>query len=1651
MKESLKTDIHTPLLSILYKFRDAAKSEREKGTYFEELVLLYFRNEPYYKDYYSDVWMYSDWAKLEGKDARDVGIDLVAKTRTTNEIHAIQCKFYDADYKIQKADIDSFFTASGQKPFVKRIIVSTTNLWSEHADGALHNQTPPVTKIDLSDLENSVIDWNKFKSKEVVPLREQKKLRDHQKEALLGVTRGFQTADRGKLIMACGTGKTFTSLKIAEEMAGKGKRVLFLVPSLSLLSQSLTEWTQESAIELHSYAVCSDSEVGKKRDKNEDVVETIETDLKYPATTDAKRLAEEVGKRHDQSHMTVVFSTYHSIQVISDAQKKHKMEDFDLVICDEAHRTTGATFESEDESHFVKVHDNSFLKATKRLYMTATPRIYGDTAKVSAEKDNVTLCSMDDEKLFGKELYVINFSTAVSRGLLVDYKVIVLAVDENHVNARLQKLLADENNQIKVDDAAKIIGCWKALSKQGSRETIPGFESPMKRAVAFCQVIEYQKGAKTHKVSSKLIADMFANVIAAYQEKEEDPHPLLCEAEHVDGGMNAGEKEAKLQWLKEPTPDNVCRILSNVRCLSEGVDVPALDAVLFLTPRNSQVDVVQSVGRVMRNAPGKDKGYVILPVVIPAGVEPHEALNDNKTYKVVWQVLQALRSHDDRFDAMVNKLELAGPDVAKMEVIAVSDSFGKKKEKKDEGKNLGRGSDHLGSAPQPKHPHSKEKDQFEMQFDIGTIEMAIYAKVVQKCGNRLHWEEWAGDIAKIANTHISRIQAILNDPKNKKEIGAFHEFAEELRDDLNDSITDGEVVEMLAQHLITKPVFDALFQNEDFTKQNAVSRAMDNILGILQEHHLEKETDTLQRFYESVKMRASGITNSEGRQKIILELYDKFFSNAFPKLSERLGIVYTPVEAVDFILHSVADVLNSEFGLKYGDDAVQVLDPFTGTGTFLTRLLQSGLMTKEEIIRKYKSGLHANEIVLLAYYIASINIESTYHSVTGEPYTPFTGMLLTDTFQLFEKDDMISNFLPENSERRMKQKSQNVQVIVCNPPYSAGQTNENDNNQNVKYPGLDSRIEATYVKYSTATLRKNLYDSYIRAIRWASDRIGESGVMGFVTNASFIEGNSMDGLRKCLQEEFSSLYIFHLRGNQRTSGELSRKEGGKLFGSGSRAPIAITIFVKNPKVKETGKIYFHDIGDYLTREQKLERIRKFRSIQGITEESGWSEIISDKHFDWISQRDDSFNEFISLGDKKDKTKFVVFENFSQGLLTARDYWVYNFSAKELNLQVNRLINNFNFERNRINNSSALLSKRELAIQEKLNTDKYSISWSANLKRELERNREITYNAKCISQSIYRPFTRQWVYFDRTLNERVYQIPAIFHSKECDNLIICVTGVGEKKDFSVIISNSIVEYKTVYNGQCFPLYLYDTGDSNFGSDETNEDDLFAKGNKNSIVKTNPGEPKRRDAITDAGLQHFQEAYPKEKITKEDIFYYVYGLLHSPTYRERYADNLTKELPRIPRLKDPKDFWAFSKAGRALADLHIGYEKVKPYPVKLVTTKTLSKPEHYYVTQMKYAKNGKEKDQTIVIYNEFITITDIPLEAYEYVVNGKPALDWIIERYCVKTDKDSGIVNDANLWGIETENNPKYPLELFQKVITVSLETMKIVKGLPELEV
>lgn len=1290
------------------------------------------------------------------------------------------------------------------------------------------------------------------------------------------------------------------------------------------------------------------------------------------------------------------------------------------------------------------------IRSAKRIYMTATPRIYGDSAKAKAEQGSVTLCSMDDEALYGPELHVITFSEAVRRGLLVDYKVIVLSVEESHVSRRIQSLLKDENNQVKVDDAAKIIGCWKALAKQGLSEELNGDHEAMKRAVAFCQVIEVSKGAKTHKVSSKNIAGMFQAVVEAYQESEENEaaSTLACEADHVDGSMNASEKEAKLAWLKADAADDTCRILSNVRCLSEGVDVPALDAVLFLTPRNSQVDVVQSVGRVMRNAPGKKRGYVVLPVVIPAGVEPHDALSDNKTYAVVWQVLQALRSHDDRFDAMVNKLDLIGKDTSKMEIIAITDKIQKKSErsKGPKNKDAGKGGFTIGE-PEPKR-YGKE-DQTALPFEIGEIEKAIYAKLVQKVGNRHHWEDWANDIAKIARTHIDRITGIVEDPANEKERAAFNTFAGELRDDLNGSISDGEVIEMLAQHLITKPVFDALFEDYSFAQHNPMSLAMQGVLDVLQEHRLDKEADTLQRFYDSVKMRAQGIDNATGKQKIVVELYDKFFRNAFPKMTERLGIVYTPVEVVDFIIHSVAHILKTEFGQTLGSKGVHIIDPFTGTGTFITRLLQSGLIAPDHLPHKYKHEIHANELVLLAYYIAAINIEAVYHGIVGGMYQPFEGICLTDTFQMYEKEDLVDSLLVDNSARRKRQKKLDIRVIIGNPPYSVGQRSENDNNDNVAYPGLDGRIRSTYAERSDAMLAKGLYDSYIRAIRWASDRVGASGVIGFVTNASFLDTATFDGLRRCLADEFSSIYVFHLRGNARTSGELRRQEGGNVFGLGSRAPIAISLLVKNPAASHSGQIHFCDIGDYLNQVEKVGKIESLGSIAGIMAEQGWQTITPDTHGDWLKQRDDSFLEHIVLGDKKGNGP-ALFETFSLGVVTNRDSWCYNASKVGVAENITRMIAFYNAEADRLGRAHPGLDKRqrEALLDDFINPDAAQIAWTRSLKQDLAKDKRIAFDPTCLVPGLYRPFTKQWLYFNRRLNEMVYQMPRIFPDAKAKNVVIGVSASDSRSAYSVFISDHVTSLHAVdmVGSQYFPLYLYDDPEADVAETSPKQSALFGKEGASAPVAT----PKRRDAITAEGLGHFQSAYPGESIDREDIFYYVYGLLHSPGYRERFADNLGKELPRIPRVKTAADFWAFSQAGRKLADLHLNYESVEPYPLKIDSGGKKLTDADYRVEKMRYGKGkGKVKDLTTLHYNDKITLTGIPVGAYDYVVNGKPALDWVVERQGVKTDKDSGIVNDANDWAIETMGNPRYPLELFQRVVTVSLESMKLVRELPPL--
>ena len=1130
----------------------------------------------------------------------------------------------------------------------------------------------------------------------------------------------------------------------------------------------------------------------------------------------------------------------------------------------------------------------------------------------------------------------------------------------------------------------------------------------MRRAVAFCQSIP----------KSRTISQMFSDCEPAYFEdktEEERASMVYVNAQHIDGSMSAPIRDEKLSWLKAtPKNDKECRMLTNVRCLSEGVDVPSLDAVLFLSPRNSQVDVVQSVGRVMRKAEGKKYGYIIIPVVVPEGVDASDALDKNPRFNVVWTVLNALRAHDDRFNATVNKIELNKNKPSQILIGGI-----------DNGKGDG------GDSTETNNGSSALAAQLAIQFE--ELQSTFYAKMVQKVGNKRYWEQWAKDIAHIAEEHIIRIQRLIKEEGKHKK--AFDEFIKGLRKNINPSVSEQEAIEMLSQHMITKPVFEALFENYSFVQNNPISQSMQKVMELLDDEVTDEENEKLQKFYDSVRRRVEGIDNAEGKQKVIVELYDKFFKSAFPKVVEKLGIVYTPVEVVDFIVHSVGYILKKEFDRSLSDENVHILDPFTGTGTFIARLLQSGLIKKEDLERKYTKELHANEIVLLAYYIASINIENIYHDLSndGDNYRAFDGICLTDTFQLGEDehhDRTDSDVFPQNSKRVKEQKKTPLRVIIGNPPYSVGQKSANDDAQNQSYPKLDSRIEQTYVELSNANLNKTAYDSYIKAFRWASDRLDKKngGVIAFVTNGNWLDGNGLDGFRKCIENEFTSIYVFNLRGNQRTSGELSRKEGGKIFGSGSRTPIAITLLVKNPQsTNKKSTIHYHDIGDYLSREEKLSIVKEFKSIDNPSMQ--WKTIQPNEHGDWLNLRSDLFEAFIPLAPNKKfdlKTK-AFYNTYAIGVATNRDTWVYNSSKEVLANNMKKLIAFYNKEVDKVDNNT----NNNLKIDELLDFSPDKISWTVNLKKDVEKKVKHHLENDAYLKSMYRPFCKQYLYFDKPFIERPGLSKKLFPTPTHQNIVISIQ-TDLRKPFSILMTNSIFDLSFVGSCQGFPLYWYE--------DNANDLlDLFKDITTDRYI--------RRDGVSDFILKEARVKYG-HKTTKEDIFYYVYGILHSEDYRTAFEADLKKMLPRLPLVNKADDFWAFSKAGRELADLHLNYETVEPYK-GVETVFGVGNRVDYRVEKMRFGKKDKGTDKSVIYYNSQIAIHNIPLEAYDYVVNGKSAIEWIMERYAVTINKDSQIKNDPNDWAREHDDE-KYIYSLLLSVINVSVETMKIVDNLPKLE-
>ena len=1615
---------------VLNQIRSMAESEAHKGRLFERLMKTWFTEDPVFADRFSGVWMWNEWARRRSDfDGADIGVDLVAEERAGGYC-AIQVKCYAPKTRISKQHLDSFISASARAPFTARIVVDTGDSWGPNARKTVRGLTPRCTVIRPGGLLNQPFDWPDLRHQEPEELARKDRifqLRPHQKEAVQDVLAGFKSHDRGKLVMACGTGKTFVALRIAEKVAGVGGCALYLVPSISLLSQAMREWATHRRIPHRYIGICSDTTAGKRSE------DASFEELEIPVTTDPKAIAAALQEATPDA-MTVVFCTYQSLPVVEHAQAVGAAA-FDLALADEAHRTTGIERDEEGSSPFVLIHDGMRIRVNKRLYMTATPRLYTEGARAKAARHDVEVFSMDDPGIYGPELHRLPFSKAVEQSLLSDYRVVILTLTEDAADPVLQRHLSDQNSEINISDATKIVGCWRAL--QNPENVNPREERPRRlgRAIAFTNTIQ----------SSKRLTEHWANVVEQAASAERDPGEsprFTCDVRHVDGTDHALERRARLEWLRGTT-DVGCRILSNARCLTEGIDVPALDAVLFMSPRNSHVDIVQAVGRAMRKAPDKEYGYIILPVAIPVGVEPADALNDNERFAAVWGVLRALRSHDDRLDAEINRMDLNRKPSNR--VILSNGQLANEEED-------GRQRQLLPFPP--------------LDVPAG----AIYARIVEKCGDRRYWETWARDVADIFERLVLRIGNLLRAEENETLREWFDAFHGELKASINDSITRENAVEMMAQHILTRPVFEALFEDYDFAAGNPVARALDGLRHDFGEFGLENEIRELETFYESVRQRAAGLDNADARQRVLMELYEKFFSNALRREADRLGIVYTPVEVVDFILHSADHVLRSEFGRGLGDDGVHVLDPFTGTGIFLVRLLQSGLIADSDVERTYRSELWANEIVLLAYYIAAVHIEEAFRGRTGEgaEYEPFRGIALTDTFNLQSHSGRLPGmWLPDNSERVARQRAAPIQVIVGNPPWSTGQRSSADENPNVEYPALERRVAESYAARSTATNKNSLYATQKMAIRWASDRIGTQGVIAFVTNGSWIEGNVDSGVRASLAEEFSSVQVLNLRGNQRTQGDLSRREGGKIFGSGSRATVAITLLVKNPAADHEGcRILYRDIGDYLTREEKLGILREAGSVAGIED---WRLITPDRHHDWIGQRSEAFRRLLPLGSKEakaGKADDAIFRLFSNGYKTKRDAYLYNFSRKACAENANLAVDDY---------MGAMMMREahpEYSVDDVTRARSRHIRWDPELAAKMGRGKRLSFREDLVRETAYRPFVKQYLYAEPGLAQRPSIMASMFplqrdpgvmleagwhQSRDladrgrlddsvlgadgghdagrsvdvqrpvfsplpvrAENRVICVPGVGANKPFSVLVADAMPDLHFLEFGQCFPRWFYTRPRGVFDDSRS-------------------AELERVDNISAAAIAKFRDYCGDTGITAEDVFDYVYGVLHAPAYREPFVNDLAKELPRVPLAPD---FHAFATAGRDLAALHLGYETCPEHPLELVFSGG-GEPGSQHFRLGRRAMRFSDPEQRELVVNEFLRLRGIPAAAHRYEVNGRTPLGWFLDRYRITEDRSSGIVNDPNDWFVD----PCDLITAIRRLVYVSVETVRIVESLP----
>ncbi|MFZ8784141.1 type ISP restriction/modification enzyme [Thermocrinis sp.] len=1521
----------------------------EKGRLLEVATKLYLEKQGF------RAYLWQEWASQKGLPLQDTGIDLVAEK--DGELYAVQCKNWDR--AVSWRDVGTFLGSLLRRDLNFKGGFLVAKSVSKEVEREIERLGKTIIPLSVDDL-SEYLDQAKALLEGKPLIKEKKQLRPYQEQAVQSVLEGFKSRDRGKLIMPPGTGKTLVALRIAESF-GEGKLILFLCPSIALLDQSIKAWFKDSELLINAYAVVSDRGVGRDDELNRRSL------LSFPATTSAEELLGAF--RLEQDKLNVIFSTYQSLDVIKEAQQKG-LPEFDLIICDEAHRTAGVS--KREETNFKLVHSNEHIKGKKRLYMTATPKVFdvGKEERERIEEENlVKIFDMSDEEIFGPTFFEYSFRRAIEEGYLSPYRIVVMTVDKKEVQEKLYHYF-NSQDKLSIDDTTKLVGLGKLIKGEVLNEDGTPLNLSIKRGIVFVNRV---------KTSEKIAK----NFEAVFREYFGTPSP--AEIQHVDGNMPVFEKRNKINWLREGGEKS--HILTNAKVLTEGIDVPALDFVAFFDPKESVVDIIQALGRVVRKAENKEFGLVFIPLVVSTDKGDIDEQIERTSYKTLWQVLNAVASLDSAFQSQIR-------------VILIED--GNRTKETDLNRDNVIILDRGNTQPSLFEPIRKYlSTKIVRSFRLG----AIFLK------------DWAQETAKTAKDLRDHVQiALEKDPTFRQK---FEELRRALTTLLNESISDQDVLNLVVQYILTKPIFDAVFEHK-----SQIDEILDSIFEYFK-HFLQNNIRELDKFYEQVQAKASGLRNEEERQEFLRHLYTNFFSVAFKETTDEVGIAYTPVPLVSFIVKFVNYLVQKHFGRSLDDEGVVILEPFAGMGTFISIAIEN--MEPQKLEEKLKrKEIWANEILLLPYMAMVKNIESTIARKTGK-HLSFETALWTDSFSLMEKlyekqAPKLPMIIPEKFKELIDaQLKAKVNVIISNPPWRAKRENENVGRRNVEYRNLRMRIEQTYAKYSKqlgTTNVNSLYDTYIQALRMASDRI-EEGVIGFVLNNGWLKGLAGRGVRKALSEEFAEVYVYDLKGDARTRGEERRRQGENVFGDQSRAGVCLLFLVKRKDKKGPAKIHYKAVRDYAKKEEKFAELREWEDKPDQIE---WQEIRPNQKHDWIDQGEEEFESLLKLGDKRNKNDVAVFDIHSLGLNTGRDPYAYNFSRDELRKHMERLIDTFNEHLEKARRGE--ITKEN--VEGKVEKDQRKIKWDSALKDWLFKLRERQrFKDERVFSAFYRPFVPMWAYFEKVFNSRTGQLSSIFPTPDAENLVIVVMSPGKGGEFNAAIADRIVDYGYIPRTTVFPLYTY------------------------TEVKTLYGTVSQKQYnISDQALRLFQKALNYPNITKEDIFFYVFGILSTPSYVERFRNNLSKELPRVPILDS---FWEISKLGRELAELQLAYqryvwamvmkeerEEVPEYSNLTITADENALKE--YVGSVRLDKENRE-----ITINGKVKVQGIPEFAFECKVGNYPPIRWVSEYLVREEDKDTGIVWDPMLKVEEFVDIVKKLIAFSERCLEIKQQLRKIYEG------